>query len=90
MVFEWDPMKNWTNIQKHGIDFRDAIHVFNDANYIEYYDYEHSNFEDRYIVLGKVLDIIVVVYTIRNDSARIISARKATEKERRIYYGRSL
>ena len=66
-----------------------AAHVFKDKNRIEYYDIEHSAFEDRYITIGEideVLIVILVVYTERSDVIRIISARKATKQERRAYY----
>jgi uncharacterized DUF497 family protein len=89
MIFEWDEEKNKANVKKHGIDFETAAHVFKDKNRIEYYDIEHSVFEDRYITIGEideVLIVILVVYTERSDAIRIISARKATKQERRAYY----
>ena len=89
MIFEWDEEKNRANVKKHGIDFETAAHVFKDKNRIEYYDIEHSAFEDRYITIGEideVLIVILVVYTERSDAIRIISARKATKQERRAYY----
>ena len=49
MIFEWDDKKNKSNLIKHGIDFETAALVFNDRNRIEYYDADHSMFEDRYI-----------------------------------------
>ena len=89
MIFEWDEEKNKANVKKHGIDFETAAHVFKDKNRIEYYDIVHSVFEDRYITIGEideVLIVILVVYTERSDAIRIISARKATKQERRAYY----
>ena len=86
MKFEWDEDKNRINRLKHGIDFNTAIHVFDDENRIEIYDYEHSIDEDRYNTIGLVHDILFVVYTERKDSLRIISARLATAAERRLYY----
>jgi uncharacterized DUF497 family protein len=89
MIFEWDEEKNKANVKKHGIDFETAAHVFKDNNRIEYYDIAHSVFEDRYITIGEideVLIVILVVYTERSDAIRIISARKATKQERRAYY----
>lgn len=50
------------------------------------YDFEHSTDEDRYIVIGKVKEILFVVYTERKDMIRIISARIAEPEERRLYY----
>lgn len=92
LEFDWDEEKNQTNIDKHGIDFYTAAMVFGDENYIEYYDEKHSVDEDRYIVIGMAGDIAVllqVVYTPRDNgkTVRIISARKATKEERRLYYG---
>lgn len=87
-MFQWDADKEISNIEKHGISFRVALHVFEDPNYIEIYDYEHSITEDRYNVIGMVNDVLFVVYTERDNNIRLISARKATEQERRVYYGR--
>ncbi len=70
---EWDENKNQQNIKKHGISFQTAALVFAD--------------EERYVVLGCVQRILYVVYTMRGEYARLISARVATPYERRIYYG---
>lgn len=86
-VVEWDDNKNQINIRKHGISFETAALVFADEERIEYYDKLHSIEEDRYVVLGCVQGILYVVYTMRGEAARIISARMATQQERRIYYG---
>ena len=83
--FEWDEEKAALNLSKHGIDFRDAARVFYDINRIEWYDAAHSIDEDRYNTIGKVRNVIFVVYTERRDRTRIISARKATPNERRMY-----
>lgn len=88
MLFEWDEEKNAANIKKHGIDFEDAIRVFEDDDRIEIYDAAHSGEEDRYNTIGMVNDVLFVVYTERRESIRIISARPATRGERSIYYGR--
>lgn len=90
--FEWDENKNEINLEKHGIDFYTAAMVFGDENYLEYYDENHSIKEERYVVIGMAGDVTVllqVVYTPRNNgkTIRIISARKATKEERRLYYG---
>ncbi|MDO5435523.1 MAG: BrnT family toxin [Clostridia bacterium] len=87
VAVEWDEYKNSINKQKHGISFETAALVFADEERIEYYDKLHSQDEDRYIVIGSVQGILYVVYTMRNEAARIISARMATATERRIYYG---
>lgn len=84
--FEWDEEKNHINKEKHGIDFQTAIHVFDDENRIEIYDVEHSIDEDRYNTIGLVHDMLFVVYTERKDKLRMVSARLATQAERRLYY----
>lgn len=88
---EWDENKNKINLQKHGICFEDAGLVFGDTARIEYYDEIHSIDEDRYITIGKVEDVLFVVFTERpeNNAIRLISARKANARERRLYYGNS-
>ena len=86
-LVEWDENKNQINIRKHGISFATAALVFADEERIEYYDRLHSLEEDRNVVLGCVQGILYVVYTMRGEAARLISARMATPKEREIYYG---
>ncbi len=90
MVFEWDEDKNRLNREKHGISFEVAAKVFDDDNYIEMYDFEHSTDEDRYIAIGRVRDILFVVFTERRERIRLISARIATLSERRLYYDQDL
>ena len=88
MKFSWDENKDRHNRQKHGISFDLAAKVFNDEFRLEEYDAEHSLQEDRFITIGlvgDVLTVLYVVYTPRNDNIRIISARKANQKERRLY-----
>ena len=87
LIFEWDSEKARINKRKHKVSFETAANVFFDDNRIELRDEEHSDDEDRWQVIGKVEDILFVVYTDREDRTRIISARKAKSKERRIYYG---
>ena len=87
LLIEWDENKNEINFHKHGIHFETAALVFADENRIEYYDDIHSTDEERYIVIGCVHNVIFVVYTMRNDVLRLISARMANSQERRIYYG---
>lgn len=86
-VFKWDSEKAKLNKIKHGIGFKVAAQVFNDDNRIERYDNKHSQIEDRWQVIGKVNEILFVVYTERKDYTRIISAREATETEKGWYYG---
>lgn len=88
--FEWDEEKNQVNRQKHGISFETAAYVFCDEYYIEMYDFEHSINEDRYIAIGMVGDLLFVVYTERGENIRLISARVATERERRLYYDQNI
>lgn len=91
LEFEWDDEKNEINKQKHHIDFETAAWVFYDNNHLEIYDENHSIDEDRYIAIGmvgKLTIVLYVVYTPRENEnvIRIISARKATKKEREEYY----
>ena len=88
--FEWDQEKNLINQQKHKISFETAAYVFEDENYIEMYDFEHSIDEDRYIAIGCVGDVLFVVFTERKENVRLISARLATESERRLYYEQNI
>ena len=85
MTFEWDEGKNLINKRKHGISFETAAYVFQDENYIEMYDFEHSTEEDCYIVIGRVGEVLFVVFTERKENIRLISARLAAEAERRLY-----
>lgn len=90
MVFEWDENKEKINMAKHGIDFSTAALVFGDVNRIEMFDAVHSEYENRYITIGEihgVAIVLLVVYTERGEAIRLISARKATKQERRKYYG---
>ena len=84
-IFEWDNDKNERNKQLHGISFENAALVFNDKNRIELFDENHSDTEDRMITIGKVNKVLFVVYAERGDITRIISARRAEKKERRLY-----
>lgn len=89
MQFEWDSEKEKINIIKHGIDFTTAARVFTDTNRLELYDEAHSEVEERYITIGiidEVAYLVMVVYTERSDTIRLISARKATNQERKMYY----
>ena len=86
---EWDDEKNEINIKKHGFSLATARLVFADPNRIELYDEAHSDDEDRYQVIGRIGKVVFVVYTERENVVRMISARLATAKERRAYYGDS-
>lgn len=94
---ECDSNKAASNIKKHkkkngiGLSFEEAETVFNDEWAIEVYDEFNSSLEEeRYIVLGRVESqlVVLVVYTPRNGKRRIISARPANSRERKVYYDR--
>lgn len=89
MRFTWDNNKNRINIIKHNISFEIALNVFKDKNKVEFFDMFHSDIEERYICIGVINGVaylVTVVYTERKDMIRIISARKATKRERKLYY----
>ena len=65
IIFEWDEDKEQLNIRNHGLDFETASYVFADPDRIEYYDEAHSTEEERYITVGLVGNLIMVVYTVR-------------------------
>lgn len=84
-VFEWDEAKNERNISKHGIGFTRASRVFQHA-YLRNKDDRYDYGEQRYLALGESNHaILVVVYTERKDRIRIISARPANNRERKLY-----
>ena len=86
MEFEWDLIKNWRNIEKHGIDFTDAVRIFKQPT-LEVVDNRRDYGEKRISAMGMVEDVILyVVYTDRNGIRRIISARRANRRERRKYF----
>ena len=85
--FDWNSAKSKINLKKHGVNFDDCILVFYDFNHIKMQDHKHSKIEDRYNIIGYAPNgLLFVVYVIRlSDVHRIISARKATKKEKSIY-----
>ncbi len=86
--FEWDEAKANANLRKHGIDFLDAALVFDDEARLDWFDDREHYQEDRFCTLGDVQGrIIFVAYTIRGDRIRLITARRASTKEREEYYG---
>ena len=91
MEFEWDDKKDAENYRKHRLHFEDAKYVFCDSNRLERLDcsVENDNTEERWQNIGKIGDVIFVAFTERKDKIRLISARLATAKERRFYYGNS-
>jgi len=85
MNYDWDPNKAKSNYKKHGVRFAEAVGVFEDERAITIQD-EHES-EDRFITIGRdfLSRTLVVIYTFRDVVIRIISARKATVRERKIY-----
>lgn len=87
--FEWDPVKSAANARKHGVTFEEAESVFADDHALLIDDPDHSEAEDRFVLLGlsATLRVLVVVHCYREDDAviRVISARKATKPERERY-----
>ena len=75
-LFKWDDEKATLNWRKHRVDFEVAAKVFDAPYRIEEFDTEHSDYEDRWKVIGMVNDILFVIYTERDESTRLISARK--------------
>ncbi len=94
MKFEWDKNKEKINIQKHKVTFEEALYVFTDKFALNRFDDEHSEDEDRWVLLGQSFNeiLLLVVHTFRNNDdvefVRIISARKATKKEKQAYQKR--
>jgi len=86
MDYQWDPDKAASNLGKHGIDFADAVGVFQDGWALTIKD-EVVEGEQRFATLGTdfLERVLVVVYTYRSGTIRLISARRATRKERRAY-----
>ena len=88
MEFEWDEAKNRANLAKHGLDFADAEQVFS-GRVVTFEDDRHDYGERRFLTLGSLAGrIVIVAHTARGDAARIISMRKANERERQIYQKR--
>lgn len=90
--FEWDKRKDRTNTRKHGVSFAEARSVFFDENAIQYFDPDHSDEEERFILLGMSVRLrtLVVCHCFREDETliRIISARKADVSEEEEYWRR--
>lgn len=88
--FEWDERKNRENKRKHRVSFEEAQTVFLDENAVRYFDPDHSEDENRFLMLGMsfTLRVLVVCHCYRVDDSviRIISARKADKKEQADYW----
>lgn len=89
LKFEWDFKKAKSNLNKHGVSFEEASTVFRDPLSLTIEDPLHSMCEKRFVLIGVAYNnrTLVVVHTEREDNVRIISARKATKKEREYYDG---
>ena len=85
--FEWDPAKAQTNRRKHRVAFEEAATVYGDALALTYPDPDHSISEQRFITVGmsSAKRVLIVAHAERGESIRIISARKATQRERKQY-----
>ena len=89
--FEWDNRKDKSNQKKHGVSFEEAKSVFYDDNAIEFYNFDHSHEEERFLMLGLSLKlrILLVCHCFKEEQGiiRLISARKATKNEQKKYIG---
>ena len=87
MRFEWNPQKAHINLSKHGIDFAEATTVFTDSLSVTYVDPDHSQNEERWIIIGMSVRkrLLIVAHTDRGESVRIIRAREVTRRERKLY-----
>jgi uncharacterized DUF497 family protein len=93
-VFEWDPRKATSNAEKHGVPFDEAVTVFLDGDALDGPDLQHSGGELRFRRLGSSVEgrVLAVVYTLRRtghaETIRLISARRASRRERAAYLAR--
>jgi uncharacterized DUF497 family protein len=87
LTFEWDPRKERSNLAKHGVGFEPASTIFGDRSSLTIPDPEHSQTEERHITIGRAFTgkLLVVVHTERGNNIRIISARRASRRERKFY-----
>jgi uncharacterized DUF497 family protein len=87
MAFEWDEAKAAANLAKHAVSFEEAKSVFDDRLYVDFYDPKHSLNEHRYIIIGQSNQgrVLIVSYTERHDTIRLINARELTRAERKDY-----
>jgi len=87
LTFEWDSRKARSNFAKHGVGFQEASTIFGDPLSLTIPEPEHSLSEERYITMGRAVTgkLLVVVHTERGDNIRIISARRASRRERKFY-----
>ena len=87
LTFEWDPEKAAENLRLHGVSFEEAVTAFADSLSRTIYDPDHSEEEDRFVLLGRSerRRLLVVVHTERDARVRLISARLAVRREREPY-----
>ncbi len=89
--FEWDAPKAQANLKKHQVSFEEAKSVFYDEFAVQFFDEAHSTNEDRFLMLGMSsgAKLLIVCHCEREDGEiiRIISARKATQRESAFYQG---
>ena len=87
LTFEWDSRKARSNLAKHGVGFQEASTIFGDPLSLTIPDPDHSLMERRYVTIGRAFNakLLVVVQTDRGDNIRIISARRASRRERKFY-----
>jgi hypothetical protein len=87
MNFEWDENKAARNLSKHRVSFEEAKTVFDDPLYVDFYEPDHSDDEERYLIVGESNRgrLLIVSYTERGDLIRLISAREVTRAEREAY-----
>lgn len=87
MKFDWDKNKAASNLSKHGVSFDEATTIFNDPLYADFYDPDHSDDEERYLIIGESSQgrLLITSYTERGKSIRLISARLVTRAEREAY-----
>ena len=87
MEFEWDPQKAVKNLRKHGVSFNEAATVFDDPLSITVLDPDHSEDEERYIIVGmsKRGRLLIASHTERGNRIRIINARELDRDEREEY-----
>ena len=87
MDFEWDKSKAAANLSKHSVSFEEAKTIFNDPLYVDFYEPDHWDNEERYLIVGRSNQkrLLVVSYTERDNSIRLISARVVTRSEREAY-----
>ena len=85
--FEWDAAKARANARKHGVSFEEAASAFYDALSVTIPDPDHSAGESRFLLIGLTVKnrLVVVAHTDRDDRIRLISARRASRRERRSY-----